>query len=151
VASWFFSNIRNPLSRTVSDYYKKKNDKHGCYEKGYFPGGEKVMPINKKKYLFIKENNATFQQFFSHFFTKEYRFPRMENTYTNCDYLINVDELQVGFDEVMQRVNLPTSVVPNINPSVGISERTMPMISELTMPLWTGNLGYQSLYGKSKQ
>ena len=110
-----FTTIRNPLDQIVSEYFKKKNDHKGRFSRGRFKNGVKLRPKAIEKYNFIRNNNATFSEFFNEFYNTKYERPRILHTISKCDLVIRFESLQKGFDRFTQILGLNQCDIPIVN------------------------------------
>jgi hypothetical protein len=117
-----FCAVRNPLDSLVSNYFKKKNDHNGRFSRGTFlRSGKPIAAHTLEEYRFITENNATFAEYFQHFYTAPYHVPRHESTVRQVDYVMHFEELQVDLNIVLAKLGLSPSPLPTHNTTQGRS------------------------------
>jgi hypothetical protein len=111
-----FASVRNPLDSVVSAYFKKKSDHNGRFSRGTFKKtGKPIGTRAMEEYRFIKETDASFQEYFQQFYTDTYTVPRHEETIEKVDALIRYEHLNEDFAQVMDRLGLPFFEIPLIN------------------------------------
>lgn len=107
-----FSSIRNPLDQAVSHYFKYKTDHNGRFSNmrkkkkerkyaGYF--------INRYRHVerfnYIKENDASFQDFFLKFYQSQYsNWSIMDHK--KMDYIIRYENIQQDFERTLEKLNI---------------------------------------------
>jgi len=110
-----FAGIRNPLDSILSQYLKMKNDKDGKFSRGTFGSGKPLSKGAISKYQFIKRNNATFEDFFVEYISKDFYKPHQEVTIDNMDFIIRFEELQEDFNQLMNMLDIPSIEIPVTN------------------------------------
>ncbi len=111
-----FCAVRNPLDSLVSNYFKKKNDHNGRFSRGTFlRSGRKVAENALDKFQYIKENNASFAEYFHRFFTTPYHVERHESTARQVDFVMHFEQLQTDLDVVLTQLGLAPSPLPIYN------------------------------------
>lgn len=110
-----FAGIRNPLDSILSQYLKMKNDKDGKFARGTFGSGKPISKGALTKYRFIKDNHATFEDYFLEFVSKDFYKPHQEVTLSNMDFVIRFEKLQEDFNRLMNLLNVPRIEIPLVN------------------------------------
>ena len=110
-----FAGIRNPLDSILSQYLKMKNDKDGKFARGTFGSGKPISKGALNKYQFIKNNEATFEDFFVEYINKDFFKPHQEVTLSNMDFIIRFEELQEDFNQLVNILDIPRIEIPVIN------------------------------------
>ena len=120
VRSYFtFTIVRNPLDSVVSAYFKKKNDHNGRFSRGTFKSGRPIAPRQLEAYRFIRDNDASFAEYFRKFHTAPYRLPRHEATAAAVDKVLRFERLAADLNETLAALNLPALAIPRTNPTAG--------------------------------
>jgi len=111
-----FSCIRNPLDRTLSLYFKLKND-----HKGQFSNMSKSKSFSfvkyyfLRRYKFIKKNNADF----SAYFMKYYKIPYNDWSclyHKKFDFIIRFENIQEDFFKALRMIGIePKRPLPFVN------------------------------------
>lgn len=114
-----FTTVRHPMDSVVSAYFKKKSNHNGRFSRGTFKDGRPIGQQAMNEYNFITKNDASFQDYFLHFYHQPYHKPRHELTASKVDYLMRYEQLQDDFDTVMNQLNLPTLKIPVFNKTSG--------------------------------
>ncbi|WP_020539503.1 sulfotransferase family 2 domain-containing protein [Lewinella cohaerens] len=115
-AYFTFCAVRNPLDSLVSSYFKKKNDHNGRFSRGTFlRTGKSIAERAMNEYRFITENDATFAEYFQHFYTEPYHIPRHESTVSQVDFVMHFERLQIDINLVLEELNLSPSLLPTHN------------------------------------
>jgi len=110
-----FASIRNPMDSVVSAYFKKKTDHNGRFSRGAFKNGNPISEKALEEFAFIKETNASFEDYFQRFHQEPYHRHRHEETIRNMDAIIHFEHLNEDFKKVMDQLNLPFHPVPQVN------------------------------------
>ncbi len=91
---FIFSGIRNPLDVVVSYYHYFKN------------GGNREYTLNNKKYIYIKEKNATFVEYFKRFHANEiYREWKMKN-FDKLNYIYRYENIEEDFAAALKMLKI---------------------------------------------
>ena len=116
-----FTTVRNPIDSIVSSYFKKKNDHNGRFSRGTFRKGQPIAPKAMEQYRFIKDNDASFSEFFRVFHTEPYRRKQLEHTVDNCHFVMKFENLNNDFQQLLRKLNLPPIEIPVVNTTQGKS------------------------------
>ncbi len=121
-AYFTFTSIRNPLDSIVSSYFKMKSDHNGRFSRGSFKDGRPLARSALEAYRFIKQNNASFAQYFRQFHQESYHLPRHEATVEQVDDVLRFESLERDFARLMQQLRLPVYPIPHFNQTAGRSK-----------------------------
>ena len=93
-----FAVLRNPMEIVVSIYEKMLNNAGGNYtnKKLYKENGGHITKIQRRKFKYIHEKKANFQQFFLKFHTLPYD-NLSSLTLNYCDYIIKYENLDKDY------------------------------------------------------
>lgn len=114
-----FATIRNPLDIIVSQYMKLKHD-----HKGVFSDPETVNELivdysDYKKFQFIQDSNATFEDYFLTYHKRPYG-NMLDSSRDRLDFVIHFENLQDDFSEVLRLLEIKqVSAIPQDNKTVG--------------------------------
>lgn len=112
--------VRNPLDQTVSMYFKYKNDLDQRFSTGRKRPGKwlrKSLARNRdsKRYNYIIDNNASFEQYFLHFFKWPYSNWSIIH-HKQFDHIIRFETLGQDYRRVFTELGLPvTRDLPQAN------------------------------------
>lgn len=114
-----FASIRNPMDEVVSIYHKFKNDHNGDYSNpaNWRQNGGWLSRRGLRQFLYVKENGASFQDYFRRFFVLPY-----VNTsvlvHGRMNALLRFEDIQNDFAQVVQRLGLDfVRDLPHVNPT----------------------------------
>ena len=116
-----FATVRNPLDTATTDYSKLKNNHKGQYNNSamFIENGGHVTREHRREFDFIRNNNATFPEFFKKFRAKLYNNWFLVGD-QKFDYVIRFEALQTGFTEVLNRMNIKQQEpIPHVNRTKG--------------------------------
>lgn len=114
-----FATIRNPLDTVVSQYYKLKTNHRGAFSKPESAQNLLVDYSDLDKYRFIKENDASFTDFFREYYRRPYS-DLIDYSAHALDFVIRYEHLQEDFAEVLRRLNLKQAQpIPPTNKTQG--------------------------------
>ena len=109
VESYFtFSSIRHPMDVVVSKYLKYKNDHENYLTKRVIHGRLRKLisaRYERKRFKFIRDNNANFETFFFKFYKKPYAAWSIIDHH-KFDFVIRFENLENHFDSVLNKLNL---------------------------------------------
>ncbi len=116
-----FSVLRNPMDIIVTSYFKMKLNPKGNFTnpKLFKENGGHITRSQRAKYNFIKDNNATFQQYFLKFYKKPY-----DNLFSltsgHCDFIIQYKNIDKDYILALEKVGIsnPTPL-PKKNKTIG--------------------------------
>ncbi|MCK5115977.1 MAG: sulfotransferase family 2 domain-containing protein [Candidatus Aegiribacteria sp.] len=112
-----FAGIRNPLDCMVTEYFRRKAGKR-----------TEENRLHLEKYIFIRDNNATFSEFvkkYHHHFHKPERF-----LYRDVNFIYKYENLQVDFSRVLVKLDIEQKrPLPRFNKTTG---KTEPFLSYYT-------------------
>jgi hypothetical protein len=114
-----FTIIRNPLDSLVSAYHKMKSDHNNRFSRGTFRDGRPVAPRSLKAYRFIKEEEASFADYFLRFHQEPFRRPRHEATARKVDRCLRFENLQADFNDTLRMIGLEPFIIPVSNTTAG--------------------------------
>jgi len=105
--------VRNPLDQTVSMYFKYKNDLDQRFSTGRKRPGKwlrKSLAINRDKvrYNYIIDNNASFEDYFMHFFKWPYSNWSIIH-HKKFEYIIRFESLGEDYKKVFTEIGLPVN------------------------------------------
>ncbi len=105
-----FAVIRNPMEIVATIYEKLKTNPQGMYTnpKLYKENGGYISKKQRNKHRFIKEKNATFQQFFLKFYKKPYD-NLSSLTIQHCDFVIRYETIQEDYKVALQKIGVSNS------------------------------------------
>ncbi|MEZ5014764.1 MAG: hypothetical protein R2794_10780 [Chitinophagales bacterium] len=103
--------VRNPLDQTVSMYFKYKNDLDQRFSTGRKRPGKwlrKKLARNRDavRYQYIISNNASFEEYFLHFFKWPYSNWSIIH-HKKMDYIIRFEHLVEDYRKVFTELGLP--------------------------------------------
>jgi hypothetical protein len=110
-----FTIIRHPLDSIVSAYFKKKTDHNQRFSRGVFRNGRRIGRRSMEEYRFIKEHDASFSDYFLHFFTEPLEWPRHTNTKSSVDMVLRFETIEPDFQAVCKKLHMPNLTIPKIN------------------------------------
>jgi len=98
-----FAVIRNPMEIVVTTYEKLKQNPNNMYEnKSFFKeNGGHINKLQRKKYNYIKQNQASFQEFFLKFYNKPYD-NLVSLVISDCNYVIRYENIIEDYEEVLK-------------------------------------------------
>jgi hypothetical protein len=100
-----FATVRNPLDKIASAYAKLKTDHKGAFSSANSTDKLKVDFVDRRKYRFIQENNASFSAYFRKFYRRPYS-DMLDLSAQSLDYVIRFENLQQDFAELLRRLNI---------------------------------------------
>jgi len=116
-----FAVLRNPMEMAVTIYEKMKNNSKGNFTNPnlFSENGGHITKNHQKKYKYIHEKSASFQQFF----LKHYKYPYdnlASQTLQYCDYIIRYENIQEDYLKALKKagVKKPKSL-PVANKTTG--------------------------------
>tara|TARA_B110000003_G_C16643566_1_gene531113 strand:- start:144 stop:926 length:783 start_codon:yes stop_codon:yes gene_type:complete len=116
-----FAVLRNPLEIAITVYEKMKANAKGNFTnpKLFVENGGHITKKHRKRFNYITNNNATFQEFFLKFYHSPYdNFSSI--TLDKCNYVIRYENLQKEYLTVLKRVGvLNPKKLPVANKTVG--------------------------------
>ena len=116
-----FATVRNPLDTATTDYAKLKNDHKGQFSnpRMLIENGGHVTRDHLREFRFIRDNDADFAVFFTHFRAKLYNNWFLVGD-RHFDYVIRFERLQEGFSEMLRRINVEQAqAIPHVNRTKG--------------------------------
>jgi hypothetical protein len=128
-----FITVRNPLDVLVSRYFKYKTDHDGAFSNPAAIDTNESDYSDQIKYEFIRETNASFEDYFLNFYKRPYS-DLADFSSRRYDVVIHFERLQNDFSTVLRRLGIDqVRPVPMINQTRGkkrewISEYTPAMI-----------------------
>lgn len=119
-----FAVLRNPMEIAVTKYLKMKANTKGNFTNPrlFIENGGHISVDQRRRYDFIKEKNATFQQYFLKYYKKPY-----DNLYSrtldNCDFVIRYENISKDYVLALREagINNP-SPLPVMNKTTGKKE-----------------------------
>lgn len=114
-----FSSIRNPLEKQVSLYHKFASNHKGFFTdpSTWQQNGGWISRREQRRFRFIRDNNASFQDFFRRFFFLPY-VDWSVLAHKQMDYVIRYESLQRDFEKVLDRLGLDlVRELPAVNPT----------------------------------
>ena len=102
-----FAVLRNPMEITITSYEKLKLNPNNIYTNSVFfkENGGHVSKNQRKKYNFIKNTQANFQEFFLEFY--KYPYDNLaSSTIDACDFVIRYDKLQKDYLNVLKKLGI---------------------------------------------
>lgn len=115
-----FATVRNPMDEVVSVYHKFRNDHKGHYSNpaNWKKNGGWLSNRGLRQFLFIRDNNASFQDYFKKFFVLPY-----VNTsvlvYGQVDFVMRFERLEEDFSSLVDRLGLSlVRPLPVMNPTL---------------------------------
>tara|TARA_S200000501_G_C20774234_1_gene721953 strand:- start:382 stop:1164 length:783 start_codon:yes stop_codon:yes gene_type:complete len=102
-----FAVLRNPMEIIVTVYEKMRVNAKGNFTnpKLFKENGGHITKQHREKFNFIKENNATFQEYFLKYFTKP--FDNLTSlTLDSCDFVIRYENITEDYIKALQRCGI---------------------------------------------
>lgn len=105
-----FSSLRNPLDIAVSKFFKYRTDHVGAYSEQRLKKFGRLHKYvlwytDRRRYRFITERDASFEDFFRRFYKLPYASWAILDHH-RFDYLIRYENLQEDFREVIHRIGV---------------------------------------------
>jgi hypothetical protein len=117
-----FAAVRNPLDEIVSQYFKLINNHKNAFSNPESANQLLMDYVDYAKFKFVKDPGVTFAEYFRKF----HRHPfggLLDICSDRYDYVIRYEDLQAGFSEVLNRLNLKQiRVLPIVNKTEGRSK-----------------------------
>ena len=122
-----FSVLRNPMEIVVTSYFKMKTNAKGNYTNPelFKENGGHITKHQRLKYKYIKDNNATFQQYFLKFYINPYD-NLFSITLDNCDFIIQYKNIAKDYILALEKAG-----ISNIKP-LPVANKTIGKEKELT-------------------
>ena len=129
-----FAVLRNPMEITITSYEKLKSNPNNIYTNSilFKENGGHISKKQRKKYNFIKKNQATFQEFFLEFY--KYPYDNLASlTIDDCDFIIRYDKLQEDYLKVLKKIGVknPTELPVKNKSKTKLSDITSYFNSEI--------------------
>lgn len=116
-----FAVHRNPMEIVVTTYSKMKSNAKGNFTNPalFNENGGHITKNQRRKFSFIKNNNATFQQYFLKFYKHPYD-NLSSLTLDNCDFIIQYENIEKDYILALEKagINNP-SPLPVVNKTIG--------------------------------
>lgn len=114
-----FATVRNPLDTIVSRYFKLRTNHKGAFSDPRSTAQLLTDYSDHKKYKFVKESHASFQQYFRRYYRQPYS--NMIDVSSNIySFVIHYERLQEDFSEVLRSIGLEqVRPIPVVNPTQG--------------------------------
>lgn len=120
-----FTSIRNPLDIVVTRYFKRKTDHQGFFTNSihWKEFGGHITQKARREFNFIKNNNATFAEYFKKFY--KLPFDNYCNPSPNqFDFIIRYENLQEDFSKLLKILGIrQIRDLPIINKTEGKSNQ----------------------------
>lgn len=122
-----FAVLRNPMEIVVSIYVKMKVNAKGNFtnSKLFKENGGHITRKQRKKFNFIKDNNATFQEYFLKFYKNTYD-NLSSITLDNCDFIIRYENIETDYILALKKAGI------NNPPPLPIANKTEGKEKELS-------------------
>lgn len=114
-----FSSIRNPLEKQISLYYKFATNHKGFFTdpSTWKQNGGWISRREQRRFRFIRDKNASFQDFFRRFFLLPY-VDWSVLAHKRMDFIIRYESLQRDFETVLDQLGLDlVRELPAANPT----------------------------------
>lgn len=98
-----FAVLRNPLEIAVTIYEKMKSNTKGNFDNPelFTENGGHITKKQREKFNYIKNHNATFQEYFLKFHTRPFdNFARI--TLNNCNYIIRYENISSDYQNALK-------------------------------------------------
>ncbi len=102
-----FAVLRNPMEIVVTVYEKMRVNAKGNFTnpKLFKENGGHITEKHREKFNYIKDNNATFQEYFLKYFTKP--FDNLSSlTLDSCDFVIRYENIAEDYIKALQRCGI---------------------------------------------
>lgn len=114
-----FATVRNPLDAAVTDFFKLKGNHKGQYTNpdAFIENGGHVTTEHRRRFQFIKDNDADFAAFFKKFHNKIYNNWFLVG-HAQFDFVIKFESLQQDYAEAVRRFGAELRrPLPHTNPT----------------------------------
>ena len=127
-----FSVLRNPMEMVVTVYEKMKANAKGNFTNTqlFQKNGGHITDQQLERFKFIQDNNASFQEYFSHFFTKPFdTFASM--TVSKCDFVIRYEHIAEDYITALKLAGVASpNSLPIANKTSGKKKNAMDYYTE---------------------
>ena len=112
---YIFATVRNPLDKIVSRYFKIRNDQKGVFSNPNSVNDLVIDYSDLNKYRFVKDRNASFQEYFAKFYRLPYT-DMLDLSKRYVNQVLRYENLQSDFFSVLSHLGiLPVRQLPKIN------------------------------------
>ena len=116
-----FAVLRNPMDIVVTVYEKMRANAKGNFTNSdlFIENGGHITKKQRDVFRFINEKNATFQQYFRHFYKKPYD-NLASITIPYCDYVIRYENIKDDYLTALRKTGIKTpKLLPIANQTLG--------------------------------
>ena len=118
-----FAVLRNPMEIAVTVYEKVRANAKGNFTnpKLFKENGGHITKLHRQKFNFIKDKNASFQEYFTRFFKKPYdNFSSL--TLDGCDFVIRYENIESDYILALEKAGIENpKPLPVANKTAGKS------------------------------